>query len=79
MSASLLYGFREALAGVCKEGLIETIRRHENAAQYLYNGLSDLDLELFVTDPNARLPTITAVKVPKNCDWKKVIEFAANK
>lgn len=78
ISATLLYGLREALAGVCAEGLQETIRRHEDAAAHLYEGLTKLGLELYVNDPKVRLPTITSIKLPSNCDWKKVIDFAAN-
>lgn len=78
ISATLLYGLREALAGVCAEGLEQSIRRHEDAAFYLYEGLAKLGLELYVSNPKARLPTITSIKLPSNCDWKKVIDFAAN-
>lgn len=78
ISATLLYGLREALATVCAEGLTETIRRHEGAAAYLRDGLAKLGLELYVRTPTARLPTITSVKMPANCDWKRVVDYAAN-
>lgn len=63
---------------MCSEGLAESIRRHEDAAAYLREGLIKLGLELYVTSPAARLPTITSVKIPAKCDWKKVIDYAAN-
>lgn len=79
ISATLLYGLREALAEVCKEGLAETIRRHEDTAAYLQAGAQRMGLELLVQKPEYRMPTVTAIKVPKGIDWKAVIDYAANK
>lgn len=78
VSATLLYGLREALALVVAEGIAETIRRHEDAAAYLYQELAKIGLELYVGNAAARLPTITSVKLPKNCDGKKVTDLIAN-
>lgn len=77
ISATLLYGLREALAIICRERLEKTIVRHEDAAKYLYEGLKKLGMELYVEDIKNRLPTITAVKVPKGIDWKALSDFAA--
>lgn len=74
-----MYGLREALAAVCEEGLENTIKRHEDAAQYLYKGLKERGWELYVTEPKNRLPTITSVIVPKNYDWKAISDFAAKR
>lgn len=78
VSATLLYGLREALAVVCNEGLEKTIARHQNAAEELRIGLNELGLELYVKTPANRLPTITSVKLPKDVDWKKIVDIAAN-
>lgn len=75
----MLYGLREALAGVCQEGLAEIIRRHEDTSAYLQAGLQRIGLEMHVQNPAYRMPTIAAIKVPKGTDWKAVIDYAANK
>lgn len=74
----MLYGLREALAVVCKEGLQQTIARHKNASDDLKLGISELGLELYVKNPAYRLPTITSVKLPKEVDWKRIVEIGAN-
>ncbi len=42
-------------------------------------GLTALGLELFVSDPSARLPTVTTIKVPQGVDWKAVVKYAMDK
>lgn len=78
ISASLCYGLREALANVCNEGLENTIARHQKASEELKTGLSELGLQLYVKMPANRLPTITSIKLPKEIDWKKIVEIGAN-
>lgn len=78
ISATLLYGLREALAVVCKEGLDNIIARHQQSASELKDGLNELGLELYVRNPAYRLPTITSVKIPKEVDWRRIVEIAAN-
>lgn len=78
ISASLLYGLREALAVVCNEGLEKTIARHQKASFELHSGLNELGLQLYVKNAAHRLPTITSIKVPKEIDWKKIVEIGAN-
>lgn len=78
ISATLLYGLREALAVVCNEGLEKTISRHQKVAIELHSGLNELGLQLYVKNATNRLPTITSVKVPKEIDWKKIVEIGAN-
>lgn len=74
-----MYGLREALAIFCAEGIEASIARHKSAAERLYNGLTEMGLELFVERSENRLPTVTAIKVPTNVDWKAVSEFAMKK
>lgn len=78
ISATLLYGLREALAAVCKEGLEQTINRHQKASTELQNGLNELGLQMYVKNVAHRLPTITSVKLPREVDWKRIVEIAAN-
>lgn len=54
------------------------IERHQNASKVLQKGLNDLGLQLHIKNEANRLPTITAVKLPREIDWKKVAEIAAN-
>lgn len=42
-------------------------------------GLHVMGLELFVEDPEARLPTVTTIKVPENIDWKAVTTYTMQK
>lgn len=73
-----MYGLREALAVVCNEGLQQTVARHQKASDELKRGLSELGLELYVKNPTYRLPTITSIKLPKEVDWKRIVEIGAN-
>lgn len=79
ISATLLYGLREALAIFCEEGMSNFIKRHHDCSVKLKNGLISLGLELLVTDEKYRLPTVTTIKVPKGVDWKAVCECAMKK
>lgn len=74
-----MYGLREALALFCAEGIEASVARHKVAAERLYSGLTAIGLELFVEREADRLPTVTAIKVPTNVDWKKVSEYAMKK
>lgn len=78
MSATLLYGLREALALVCREGLENVITRHQKAAVALQSALVELGLQLHVRNVEHRLPTITSVNLPRDIDWKQIVDFAAN-
>lgn len=78
ISATLLYGLREAIAVVCNEGLEKVIARHRQAAEELRIGLNELGLQLYVKNAANRLPTITSIKLPKEIDWKKIVEIGAN-
>lgn len=78
VSATLLYGLREALAIICKEGLKNVIERHQRVAKSLHSGLAELGLQLYVKSVDYRLPTVNAVQIPREIDWKKIVEIAAN-
>lgn len=38
-----------------------------------------MGLELFVSVPSSRTPTVTTVKVPEGVDWKAVTVYAMEK
>ena len=67
-----MYALREGLAAVSEEGLENCWRRHKLCADQLHTGLAHLGLELFVQDPNYRLPTVTTIKVPEGVNWQAV-------
>merc|ERR1711973_256537 len=67
-----MYGLREGLAIVAEEGLENCWRRHRLCADHLHTGIANLGLELFVADPNSRLPTVTTIKVPEGVNWQAV-------
>jgi alanine-glyoxylate transaminase/serine-glyoxylate transaminase/serine-pyruvate transaminase len=60
---SLNFALREGLRIALEEGLDERYRRHRENAQYLWEGLESLGLEMHV-DRDYRLATLTTVKVP---------------
>lgn len=69
---SLIYALREAMRIVLEEGLEARWERHRQNQQALIAGLEAMGLELFVANPEHRLPTVTGVKVPAGIDDLKV-------
>lgn len=51
-------------------------RRHNAAAEQLWQGLSDLGLEPHVRDPNERLVTVNTIRVPEGVDWAALVAHA---
>uniref|UniRef100_A0A8C2UW42 Alanine--glyoxylate aminotransferase n=1 Tax=Chinchilla lanigera TaxID=34839 RepID=A0A8C2UW42_CHILA len=70
-----LYSLRESLALMAEQGLEASWRRHREAMAYLHGRLQGLGLQLFVRDPAARLPTITAVVVPAGYNWRDIVDY----
>ena len=62
---SIVFALREALRIVFEEGLEGSWQRHRQNQLALIVGLEALGVELFVPNPNDRLPTVTSVYVPK--------------
>jgi alanine-glyoxylate transaminase/serine-glyoxylate transaminase/serine-pyruvate transaminase len=62
---SLVFALREALRIVFEEGLEAGWSRHRQNQQALIAGIEALGLELFVSNPADRLPTVTSVRVPE--------------
>ena len=71
VSATLVYALREGLRLVADEGLEARWARHRANAEYLWEGLQELDLTPFVP-PAHRLPTLTTVRVPAGVDEASV-------
>ncbi|XP_069720707.1 alanine--glyoxylate aminotransferase isoform X2 [Phaenicophaeus curvirostris] len=72
------FSLREGLAVLAERGLESSWERHGANCSQLCQGLRDLGLELFVKE-EARLPTITTVKVPEGYDWKEITAFLMDK
>lgn len=75
ISAVTLYGLREALADIIEQGIDNFRDRHTDNAQRLYEGLQNIGLELFVQNPEERLKTITAIRIPHGVNWSKVSSY----
>jgi alanine-glyoxylate transaminase/serine-glyoxylate transaminase/serine-pyruvate transaminase len=65
---SLIYGLREAMRIVMEEGLEARWERHRVNQLALIAGLEAMGLELLVKNEAERLPTVTAVMIPKGID-----------
>ncbi len=74
-----IYTLREALSLIQEEGLAEAWTRHHAAAERLWEGLESMGLELFISDPALRLPTVTTVKVPEGVNWQDVTSHMMTK
>ena len=68
----LIYGLREALRLVMEEGLEARWERHLQNQQAMIAGLEAIGLEMFVTNPQDRLVTVTGVKIPAGLEDGKV-------
>ncbi|KAK0396166.1 hypothetical protein QR680_001601 [Steinernema hermaphroditum] len=69
---STVYSLRAALSLVVQEGIENSVERHLENSKFLYQLLESNGLELFVENPDVRLPCLTTVKVPEGVEWKKV-------
>src|SRR3954469_25028576 len=69
---SIVYALREALRIVFEEGLENGWRRHKQNQLALIAGLETMGIELFVKNPEDRLPTVTSVHIPAGLDDLRV-------
>ncbi|CAL1593225.1 unnamed protein product [Knipowitschia caucasica] len=69
------YSLREGLAVLAEEGLENSWKRHESAAEYFHSGLESMGLKLFVKEKKARLPTVTTIVAPHGYDWKEITAY----
>ncbi len=68
---SMCYGLREGLRLIYEEGLSERFSRHQENAEFFWDGLAKLGLEP-VVPLEFRLPTLTTITVPEGVDAGKV-------
>lgn len=69
------FALRESLAILAETGLENSWRRHTEVAQYLWKGLEDLGLKLFIKDKDLRLPSVTTIAIPEGYDWKELLAY----
>jgi alanine-glyoxylate transaminase/serine-glyoxylate transaminase/serine-pyruvate transaminase len=69
---SIVFALREALRIVFEEGLEAGWQRHRQNQLALIAGLEALGVQLFVPNPDDRLPTVTSVYVPKGVEDLRV-------
>jgi aspartate aminotransferase-like enzyme len=69
---SLFFGLQVALRLMRDEGLEAVFERHRRLAQYLRDGLADLDLRL-VADSRFASPTVTTAYVPQGVSAKSLL------
>ncbi|EDX84517.1 aminotransferase, class V superfamily [Synechococcus sp. PCC 7335] len=68
---NMTYAIREALRLLAEEGLAARWSRHQETAEYLWDGLEDMGLSCHVAR-EYRLPTLTTVRVPEGVNAKAV-------
>lgn len=68
---NMTYAIREALRLLAEEGLAARWARHQETAEYLWDGLEDMGLRCHV-ERDYRLPTLTTVRVPEGVNAKAV-------
>jgi len=69
---TLIYAMREALRAVLEEGLEARWERHSRNQRALIAGLESMGLQMFVTKPEDRLVTVTAINIPPGIEDAKV-------
>ncbi|XP_076760798.1 alanine-glyoxylate aminotransferase [Xylocopa sonorina] len=79
ISATLLYGLREGLAEIAKQGLQASWIRHAQAAARLRKGLELRGLRSYVKIPRYRLSTVISIELPSGVDDKIVVQRAMEK
>ena len=69
---TLIYAMREALRAVLEEGLEARWERHARNQQALIAGIEAMGLQPFVSKPEDRLITVTAINIPAGIEDGKV-------
>uniref|UniRef100_A0A8P4G9U6 Alanine--glyoxylate aminotransferase n=1 Tax=Dicentrarchus labrax TaxID=13489 RepID=A0A8P4G9U6_DICLA len=58
-----------------KPGLEESWKKHKEVAAYLYRGLEDLGLKLFIPERDLRLPSVTTIAIPDGYEWRELLAY----
>ncbi|MCI4386186.1 hypothetical protein PGIGA_G00059470 [Pangasianodon gigas] len=69
------FTLRESLAILTEKGLENSWRQHREVAEYLWKGLEDLGLKLFIKDKDLRLPSVTTIAIPEGYNWKELLAY----
>uniref|UniRef100_A0A673BFK8 Alanine--glyoxylate aminotransferase n=1 Tax=Sphaeramia orbicularis TaxID=375764 RepID=A0A673BFK8_9TELE len=69
------FALRESLAILAEKGLEESWRKHKEVAAYLYRGLEDLGLKLFIPERDLRLPSVTTIAIPEGYNWRELLAY----
>jgi aspartate aminotransferase-like enzyme len=72
-AVSLFYALQAGLRLMREEGLQQIFERHQRLAQYVREGLADLDIELFA-DPAFASPTVTTACVPIGVNARALLQ-----
>ncbi len=78
-SIPLLYGLRESLDLLLKEGLANVFKRHHRLAEGVRNAIQAWRLKTCAKEPKWYSDTVTAIVVPPNRDAREVINIAYNR
>lgn len=79
ISATLVYGLREALAQLAEEGLVNCWARHAQVTDKFHEGLVKRGYRFFVKQPQHRLKTVSAIMLPDGVEAPLVIRYAMDR
>uniref|UniRef100_A0A6Q2YCP2 Alanine--glyoxylate aminotransferase n=1 Tax=Esox lucius TaxID=8010 RepID=A0A6Q2YCP2_ESOLU len=69
------FALRESLAILAETGLEESWKHHKEVAEYLWTGLEDLGLKLFIREKDLRLPSVTTIAIPQGYNWREILQY----
>ncbi|XP_066518228.1 alanine--glyoxylate and serine--pyruvate aminotransferase b [Hoplias malabaricus] len=69
------FTLRESLAILAERGLENSWTLHKEVAEYLWKGLEDLGLKLFIKDKDLRLPSVTTIAIPEGYNWRELLAY----
>uniref|UniRef100_A0AAY4D851 Alanine--glyoxylate aminotransferase n=1 Tax=Denticeps clupeoides TaxID=299321 RepID=A0AAY4D851_9TELE len=69
------FSLRESLSILAEKGLENSWRQHKEVAEYLWKGLEDLGLKLFIKDKDLRLPCVTTISIPQGYNWRELLTY----
>lgn len=70
MNWASIAAIHSATKDILEKGLDQIHKEHLEVAQICRDGIRKLNLELFVQKDSDNSPTVTAVRVPKDVEWK---------
>uniref|UniRef100_A0A674CJ83 Alanine--glyoxylate aminotransferase n=1 Tax=Salmo trutta TaxID=8032 RepID=A0A674CJ83_SALTR len=73
--SGLLCLSHQYLVFVFPQGLEESWRHHREVAGYLWKGLEDMGLKLFIQNKDLRLPSVTTIAIPEGYNWREMLQY----